>query len=223
MEKSSFDLRKRVQTTLSSLFLFDISLASTFHPLSSKRFMSAEEALAPTRRHQHILPDGRVAYEWSQSLNDVTVFVPCPEGVRGRDLDVCIERKRCRLGLKGNPPYLDVSCARYHIFERAAERKRKRRARARERKTAKRPWKKNLSFPFISTRDRNHQKRQNRSRLFKPALSTSAPPKSQHATFSVVKASESFWTLGEMADWLDEKAAFFRFFPPSIFILFVSV
>ena len=75
--------------------------------------MSAEEALAPTRRHQHTLPDGRVAYEWSQSLSDVTVFVPCPQGVRGRDLDVCIERERCRLGLRGNPPYLDVSAAFY--------------------------------------------------------------------------------------------------------------
>ena len=80
--------------------------------------MSAEEALAPTRRHQHILPDGRVAYEWSQSLSDVTVFVPCPQGVRGRDLDVCIERERCRLGLKGNPPYLDVSAAFSSRMER---------------------------------------------------------------------------------------------------------
>ena len=71
--------------------------------------MSAEEALAPTSRHKHVLPDGRVAYEWSQTLNDVTVFIPVPPGVRCRDLDVCIERLRCRLGLKGNPPYLDVS------------------------------------------------------------------------------------------------------------------
>ena len=79
-------------------------------PLSRfQQLMSAEDALAPTRRHQHTLPDGRVAYEWSQSLSDVTVFVPCPPGVRGRDLDVRIERERCRLGLKGNPPYLDVS------------------------------------------------------------------------------------------------------------------
>lgn len=105
--------------------------------------MSAEEALAPTRRHQHILPDGRVAYEWSQSLSDVTVFVPCPEGVRGRHLDVCIERKRCRLGLKGNPPYLDVSCALSYLRESSRE---KRKRRASEGKTAKRPWK-NLSFP----------------------------------------------------------------------------
>ena len=73
-------------------------------------FMSAEEALAPASRHQHLLPDGRVAYEWSQSLSDVTVCVACPPelGVRGRDLDVRIEHRRCRLGLKGNPPYLDV-------------------------------------------------------------------------------------------------------------------
>lgn len=96
---------------------FDISVDVPFNPRLRflpplpKQFMSAEEALAPTLRHQHILPDGRVAYEWSQSLSDVTVFVPCPQGVRGRDLDVCIERERCRLGLKGNPPYLDVSAA----------------------------------------------------------------------------------------------------------------
>jgi hypothetical protein len=85
---------------------------------------AAEDALAPARRHQHILPDGRVAYEWSQSLNDVTVLVATvPEGVRGRDLDVCIERGRCRLGLRGNPPYLDVSVFVSFSFGREAMRK----------------------------------------------------------------------------------------------------
>jgi hypothetical protein len=87
--------------------LFDIS--SSIFLLPAVPFMSAEEALAPTSRHQHVLPDGRVAYEWSQTLNDVTVFISVPQGVRGRDLNVCIERSRCRLGLKSNPPYLDVS------------------------------------------------------------------------------------------------------------------
>jgi len=86
---------------------------------------AAEDALAPARRHQHILPDGRVAYEWSQSLNDVTVLVATvPEGVRGRDLDVCIERGRCRLGLRGNPPYLDVSVFVSFSFGREAMRRR---------------------------------------------------------------------------------------------------
>lgn len=165
--------------------------------------MSAEEALAPTRRHQHILPDGRVAYEWSQSLSDVTVFVPCPEGVRGRDLDVCIERKRCRLGLKGNPPYLDVSFARCRLREKQ-QRDEKREERARERERAKRPWKKTFpSFAFDDARSKSSKTAKSLTSLLL-SLFTSAPPKSQHATFSVVKASESFWTLGEMADWFDE-------------------
>lgn len=184
--------------------------------------MSAEEALAPTRRHQHILPDGRVAYEWSQSLSDVTVFVPCPEGVRGRHLDVCIERKRCRLGLKGNPPYLDVSCALSYLRESSRE---KRKRRASEGKTAKRPWK-NLSFPSFRRAIEIIKKTAKSLTSLLLSLFTSAPPKSQHATFSVVKASESFWTLGEMGDWFDEiMRSFFRFFSPSIFIfiLFVSV
>lgn len=171
--------------------------------------MSAEEALAPTRRHQHILPDGRVAYEWSQSLSDVTVFVPCPEGVRGRHLDVCIERKRCRLGLKGNPPYLDVSCALSYLRESSRE---KRKRRASEGKTAKRPWK-NLSFPSFRRAMEIIKKRQNRSRL---SFSLSSPPLHQNCSTRLLASSRLQSRSGRLVRWpiglMKECVLFFGFF-----------
>ena len=195
---------------------FDISVDVPFNPRLRflpplpKQFMSAEEALAPTRRHQHILPDGRVAYEWSQSLSDVTVFVPCPQGVRGRDLDVCIERERCRLGLKGNPPYLDVSAA----FSSRMERKetalypalvsgKDQRGGTEERRRAGGAKRFFCFFPVLLLLRRRAIEEIDNGKIAH-ALSTCflhlhSTPKSQHATFSVVKASESFWTLGEEA------------------------
>lgn len=62
--------------------------------------------LAPSQRHafQH---QGRTVYEWEQTLEDVSVFVPLPPGVRARDLAVAITASKLSVGIKGNPPYLD--------------------------------------------------------------------------------------------------------------------
>lgn len=69
----------------------------------------AEQALAAPRRHAVTLSDGRPIYEWTQSLQDVDVFLPAPPGAPGKAFDVHLEPGRVRVGLKGNPPYLDVS------------------------------------------------------------------------------------------------------------------
>ncbi len=50
---------------------------------------------------------GRTIYEWEQTLDEVLVFVRPPGGVRARDLDVDIKARHLRLGLRGNPPFLD--------------------------------------------------------------------------------------------------------------------
>lgn len=155
--------------------------------------MSAEEALAPTSRHQYKLPDGRVAYEWSQSLDDVTVFVLVPPGVRGKDLDVRIENRRCTLGIRGNPPYLDVSMffvsfAFVMVHTHAQRMRQRARARCRER-TKRRA----IEMGKWRRSDADDDKQQKKSHvLFFPFLFFL-----QHETYSVVKASESFWTLGK--------------------------
>ena len=71
--------------------------------------MAAEAALAAPARHAVTLPDGRPIYEWSQSLADVDVFLPAPPGAPSSAFDVALSHDRVRLGLKRNPPYIDVS------------------------------------------------------------------------------------------------------------------
>lgn len=66
------------------------------------------ERLAPAGRHA-FAHGGRTVYEWDQTLADVNVYVPVPPGVRGRDMFCDIEARHLRFGLKGNPPFLDVS------------------------------------------------------------------------------------------------------------------
>lgn len=52
---------------------------------------------------------GRTIYEWEQDLTDVNIFVTPPPGVRAKQIDCVITPTRIRLGLKGNPPFLNVS------------------------------------------------------------------------------------------------------------------
>ena len=71
----------------------------------------AMDKIAPVGRRAHLLPDGRVAYEWEQTLEDVTVYVAVPPGTRARDLDVAIGKSTLRVGIAGNPPYLEHALA----------------------------------------------------------------------------------------------------------------
>jgi hypothetical protein len=47
-------------------------------------------------------------YSWTQTIYDVQIKIPVPEGTRGRDLVCKFEPKRIYFGLKGKPPILDV-------------------------------------------------------------------------------------------------------------------
>jgi hypothetical protein len=50
----------------------------------------------------------RTIYEWEQTLQEVSVFVVAPPGVRSSQVDCQFSATRLRLGLKGNPPYVEV-------------------------------------------------------------------------------------------------------------------
>lgn len=45
-------------------------------------------------------------YTWRQTLSDVDVTVPVPQGTRSRDLVVDIKRSSLKVGLKGKEPIL---------------------------------------------------------------------------------------------------------------------
>lgn len=65
------------------------------------------EALAPSERHK-FTHNGRVIYEWDQTLTEVNIYVPIPAGVKAKDLAIEIQSTHLKIGIKGNPPYLDV-------------------------------------------------------------------------------------------------------------------
>lgn len=52
---------------------------------------------------------GRTVYEWEQSLEEVNLYIETPPGVTADRLDCKITPKHIRLGIKGNPPFIDVS------------------------------------------------------------------------------------------------------------------
>ena len=74
---------------------------------------SVRHGQSPRRaRRAHVLPDGRVAYEWDQTIDEVNaVHSGCAGRARARDLDVTIASTSVRVGIVGNPPYLEHELA----------------------------------------------------------------------------------------------------------------
>jgi hypothetical protein len=63
------------------------------------------DQLAPSTRHSWT-HDGRVVYEWDQTLEEVNVYISVPAGVSAGVLQVTIETGSVSVGIKGNPAYL---------------------------------------------------------------------------------------------------------------------
>lgn len=51
---------------------------------------------------------GRTIYEWEQSLTDVHMYVQPPPGVTAKMISCKITAHQLTLGIKGNPPFIDV-------------------------------------------------------------------------------------------------------------------
>ena len=51
---------------------------------------------------------GRTIYEWEQSLEDVHMYIQPPPGVTAKMIDCKILPSRLTLGIKGNPPFINV-------------------------------------------------------------------------------------------------------------------
>jgi hypothetical protein len=71
--------------------------------------MSGEAAPAEKKagEDQTIIP-----YKWTQTLAEATLSIPVPEGTRARDVNCKITATHLTVGLKGQPPLIDVRLVR---------------------------------------------------------------------------------------------------------------
>lgn len=67
----------------------------------------AAEVKASEEGRTAFVHDGRVVYEWEQTLEEVHVYIRPPPGVTAKMIECKIAKARLTVGLKGNPPFLD--------------------------------------------------------------------------------------------------------------------
>ena len=53
-------------------------------------------------------------YSWTQQLPEVNLSVPVPEGTKSRFVVCEIKKDHLKVGLKGQPPIIDVSGSNYN-------------------------------------------------------------------------------------------------------------
>lgn len=70
------------------------------------------DRLAPDSRHSVVFQD-RVVYQWSQTLNDVDIFVPLPseQKISAKAFFVNMRRRHLDFGIVGTGPYMKVCSA----------------------------------------------------------------------------------------------------------------
>lgn len=52
---------------------------------------------------------GQKVFEWDQTLDEVNMYITLPKGVPTKLFHCKIQSKHVEVGIKGNPPYLNVS------------------------------------------------------------------------------------------------------------------
>ena len=72
-------------------------------PTPEEQKKKDEEARAKEKEEQAKLP-----YKWSQTIGDVDVTVPVDGKLKGRDLVVVMKKTKLTVGVKGQPPIIDV-------------------------------------------------------------------------------------------------------------------
>ncbi|CAG8534430.1 365_t:CDS:2 [Paraglomus occultum] len=58
------------------------------------------------QREKEEAEQAALPYKWKQTLQDVDVTVPVPNGTRGKDVDVIIKKNHLTVGLKGKEPII---------------------------------------------------------------------------------------------------------------------
>eukprot|EP00927_Polykrikos_kofoidii_P067485 TRINITY_DN62976_c0_g1_i1.p1 TRINITY_DN62976_c0_g1~~TRINITY_DN62976_c0_g1_i1.p1 ORF type:complete len:174 (+),score=39.63 TRINITY_DN62976_c0_g1_i1:104-625(+) len=59
------------------------------------------------RGRQAFTFEGRTVYEWEQTIDETHIYIQPPPGVTKYMLDIKIEPRHLKVGIKGNPPFLN--------------------------------------------------------------------------------------------------------------------
>ncbi|CAK87582.1 unnamed protein product (macronuclear) [Paramecium tetraurelia] len=86
--------------------IFEYSIFLFFKQMlePSKEF---QEKAKGRQKFQH---QGRTIYEWDQTLDDINIYIEPPKAVLKKyedQLDIQIKADRLKVGIKGNPPFMD--------------------------------------------------------------------------------------------------------------------
>lgn len=54
-------------------------------------------------------------FEWDQTLDEVNIYINLPPDVHSKQFYCNIQSKHLQLGIKGNPPYLNVILSIFHF------------------------------------------------------------------------------------------------------------
>lgn len=65
--------------------------------------MAAADTLSD---HRTAIISTALPYTWTQELGEIDVTVPVPQGTRGKDLHIVIDKKKLSVGLKGHEPIM---------------------------------------------------------------------------------------------------------------------
>ncbi|CAD7950069.1 unnamed protein product [Amoebophrya sp. A120] len=58
------------------------------------------------RGRQDFNYNGRKIYSWDQTIDEINVYIDPPPGVTKHDLDISIAPRHVKIGLCGNPPFI---------------------------------------------------------------------------------------------------------------------
>jgi len=72
-----------------------------------KLTVEQHEALDKESRAKELQEQAALPYSWTQELGELDITVPVPQGTRGVDLAVVLQKKKLSVGLKGSDPILD--------------------------------------------------------------------------------------------------------------------
>ncbi|KAG4098441.1 HSP20-like chaperone [Neocallimastix lanati (nom. inval.)] len=74
------------------------------------------DAYDKEQRKREEAEQAALPYQWRQTLQDVDITVPIPKGTRAKQLDIKIEKKHLKAGLKGQEPIMEGElCALIHV------------------------------------------------------------------------------------------------------------